>query len=151
MKDNIKKILTIIAIPVAGFILLNLTFILAAVIHTIFFRLFIDNRTIVNRWLPASRHVLFIIIILVLSWTIFKSKINDLFKAIFSMVPTAVILVTLGIFLYNRPIPLYFISGIFYGSIIFYLYKNKKPWFYYYSVSLVAVALLIMMILGIDI
>lgn len=151
MNNNIKNLLTIIVIPVVGYILLNLTFIFAFLVHTIFTRLFLMDINNGRSWIPVSRHIIFIIIILIISWMIFKSKIKELYKAIYSVVPTAVILVTVGIFLSNMPIALYTIAGIIYGLIILYLFKKKKPWYYYYSVSWVSLALLVMGILGIDI
>jgi len=36
------------------------------------------------------------------------------------------------------------------GVIIFYLYKTKKPWLFYYAVTLIALTLLIMGILGVE-
>ena len=156
MNDNFKKYLPLITIPVVGFILLNLTFIFAAVIHIIYSRLlgrlFSMYSNMGVRWIPVSRHFVFAIIIIVISWFIFKSKkIKDLYKAIFAVVPTAVILVTEGIFFYQWPVATYALGALIYGIIIFYLYKKKKPWFYYYSVSWVSLVLLLMGIFGIDI
>lgn len=154
MKANnkLKKILTIIGIPLVGFILLNITFLFAALFHTIFNRLFSGHYEIISRWIPASRHILFAIVIILISWFILKSKkIKELYQATYAVVPTATILVTIGIFLYQRPLAVYSLSVLFFGAIIYYLYRKKKPWFYYYSVTWVTLALLIMGILGIDI
>lgn len=104
-----------------------------------------------TQWFPISKHILFVMIIALISWFVFKSKLKELHKAIYSTVPTAVILVTGGMFLYRWPIISYIVGVLIYGIIIFYLYKTKKSWLFYYAVTWVALVLLIMGILGIDI
>lgn len=148
---NIKKVLPIVIIPAAGFILLNLTFMLAFLFHSIFTTMFSFDMNTTYRWIPSFRHFLFLLFILFISWLILRSKLNELIKAIFSTVPTAVVLVTAGIFLYQWPAIVYGLGTIIYGCIVFFLYKTKKPWTFYYAVTLVALALLTMGILGIDI
>ena len=157
MKNNLilKNILIIIAMPILGFILLNLTFMFDALFQSILrtiLRKFItfDYNTITS-WIPISTHMSFALLILVISWFILKSKLKDLYKAVYSPVPVAVILVTEGIFLYHWSAVVYIIGALTYGIIILYLYKTKKSWHFYYSVSWVTLALLIMGILGVDI
>lgn len=154
MNDNLKKILTFISVPVAGYILLMLTFVLDFLFQSIlnrFFSAYYNNNMTIH-WFPASKHLWFAVIIVIISWFIFKSKkLKELYKAVYAVVPTAVVLVTVGIFLYKWPAVAYTAGVLIYGTIIFYLYKNKKSWVFYYSVTLVAIVLLIMSILGIDI
>lgn len=103
------------------------------------------------QWFPLSKHILFVMIIALISWFVFKSKLKKLHKAIYSTVPTAVILVTVGMFFYQWPIISYIVGILIYGIIIFYLYKTKKSWLFYYAVTWVVLVLLIMSIFRIDI
>jgi hypothetical protein len=82
---------------------------------------------------------------------VLKSKWNRLFKAAFFMVPVATALVTVGMF-FNRWSILSYSTGILiYAGVIFYLFRTKRNWLYYYSASIVAASLFLMNILGIDI
>jgi hypothetical protein len=123
----------------------------AAVFQMLVHKLFSLDYNSAIRWFPISRHVSFAFIIMLIAWFVFKSKLKDFYKAVYAMVPTAVILVTTGILLYQWPMVLYVIGTIFYGTIIIYLYKTKKSWIFYYAVTLVSAALLILGVLGIDI
>lgn len=144
-KQYFKNILSALAVIVFGFILLNLTFILDAAFQSLL-NLFIPmNKDMTMRW------YLFAVLIYLLSWFIFKSKIGAIYKAIFSVVPVAVTFVTVGMFLYQWPVVSYTLSALIYSGIFFYLYKAKKPWIYYFSVSLIAVVLLITGIMGMEI
>ena len=138
---NFKNILIIIAMPILGFILLNLTFVFDALFQLIL-------RTV---RIQINMHILFAIFILIISWFVLKSKLKNIYKAVYSHVPVAVILVTEGILLYKWTPAVYIVGSLTYGIIILYLYKTKKEWYFYYSVSWLTLALLIMVILGVDI
>lgn len=150
-KSVLKNVLTFIAIPVVGYILLLLTFMLDALFQMAINRFLPFNYNMTVYWLPISKHILFAAIILIIALFVFKSKLKDLYKAVFASVPTAVILITEGIFLYRWPAVEYSICLLTYGIIIFYIYKTKRSWIYYYSVSWVALALLVMAISGVEI
>lgn len=147
----IKNVLSAIAVTVIGAILLNLTFILdwgfQSLIHLFFLRDYYHE----VQWLQSIKHILFVGIILMLSWFVLKSRLNRIFKAAYFMVPFAVILVTVGMFSFRWQILSYSISILIYGEVILYLYHMKKNWLYYYSVTLIAALLLIMNILKMDI
>lgn len=153
MKSNLflKNILTIIAMTILEFILLNLAFIFDALFQSILRKFITFDYNTTASWIPISMHMSFAILILVISWFVFKSNLKELYKAVYSTVPVAVILVTEGIFFYRWTGIVYIIGILTYGIIILYLYKTKKSWYFYYSVTWVTLALLIMGILGIDI
>ncbi|MDD3887562.1 MAG: hypothetical protein PHN19_02200 [Patescibacteria group bacterium] len=148
----VKNILSALAIAFFGLILLNLTFIFDALYQGIIrgiVNLFIPfNPESRLYWLPFLFHGSFVIIIGLISWPIFISKIRVLFKAIYMTVPTAVILVTLGMFLSNFPIVLYSISILLCIATLYLFYKTKQSWLYYYTVILVSLALTIYNLLG---
>ena len=157
MKNNLifKNILIIIVMPILGFILLNLTFMFDAlfqsILRIILQKFIIFHYNTIASWIPMSMHMSFALLILVISWFVLKSKLKDLYKAAYSPVPVVVILVTEGIFLYHWSAVVYIVGALTYGIIILYLYNTKKSWYFYYSVSWVTLALLIMGILGVDI
>lgn len=148
---KISPILAIIIIPVAGFVLLNLSFLIAA--GTRFCLALMDapqggSGFTMN---PIYEHATTMAVLLILSYlALINKNISDEFKAAFAIVPTAVLLVYTGIFLYSWPIAVYIVSGLIVAGILLYLYKTKRPWMYYYGVGLVTAALLYMQISGID-
>lgn len=150
-----KKILSAIAVTFFGFILLNLTFLFDAFYQGIIRRIigfFLALGPETNLyWFPPLMHGSFVVIIGLISWFVFKSKLKVLYKAIYMTVPVAVVLATIGIFFYRWPIIPYSVGGLFSFGILYYFYKTKKPWLYYYSVILVNLTLLIMGIMGVDI
>ncbi|MCX6012631.1 MAG: hypothetical protein NTV30_04335, partial [Chloroflexi bacterium] len=62
--------------------------------------------------------------------------------------PLTVIFVTIGMFLYHWPIVPYLVGGLFTLSVLFYLYRSRKPWLYYYTLILVTLFLMIFTLLG---
>ena len=66
-------------------------------------------------------------------------------------VPLVVIFVTIGIFLYHWPLVPYLVGGLFAIGVLFYLYRTKQPWLYYYTLILVALSLMILTLLGVEI
>ena len=102
-------------------------------------------------WFPPMMHGLFVVVIGLISWSIFKSKLGTLYKAIYMTVPVAVVLVTIGIFFYQWPAVAFSLGGLFSFGVLYYFYRTKQPWIYYYAVILVTVTLAIMTVLGVEI
>lgn len=147
----VKNILLALAVAVFGFLLLNLTFILDALFVRLVGLFLPADFPMTHGWYPPLMHILFVIIIGIISWFIFKSKIKETYKAIYSTVPWAVIFVTIGIFLYRWPALVYGVGVLAFGVILACLYQAKKFWFYYFALILVALTLLIIGIMGVDI
>lgn len=157
LKKTIKKIilrntLYVVAIPAIGFILLNLTFILDYFFQTaldFFVNLF--TQTEINRvwrWYPPFKHFLFIALLILISRSIFNSKIKTIYKATFFVVPLATLYTTIGMFMYRWPfisfsLAIYLFTGTFY-----YLVKKRLSWLYYYSLILISITLLIFNLMG---
>ncbi len=146
-----KNIFYAVAIAFFGFILLNLTFIFDWLIQTVIDQFFPADFNMTKTWYPPIKHLIFVVIMALISWGVFKSRLSAIYKAIYTTVPVAVALVTTGIFLYRWPILAYSVSAVIVGAIILYLYRTKKTWLYYYAVILMASVLLIMSILGVEI
>lgn len=143
-----KDMLPLIVIPIAGFILLNITFILFFIFQSvcrIFLRIFVNFDPEMHfMWFPALMRILFVVVILIISFFILRiKKIKPILKAVFLTVPTATVLVVMGTFLYQSPLISYILGFILVSGVLYYFYKTKQPWFYYYSVILISLTLAI--------
>lgn len=140
--------LAALAVAAAGFILLNLTFILNA----LFFRLigvFVREETEnLPSWLPSLRHLLFLAVVILISWPILGSRLKPLFKAIYLTVPTAVLFVTVGLFLYQWPVVVFILCFLITVGALYYFYRRHLSWLYYYTVLLVGAVLAVFLLLG---
>lgn len=147
-----KRLLVLVAIPVIGAILLNLTFIADFLFQTAIDRIFGIDYATTMQTPPVNKHLLFLILILIISWLIFRAKrIGDFIKALYSIVPVAVLFATIGILLYSWPVIIYVACTAIYLVLVLYLFLTKKSWMYYYSISLVALILLVMSLYGVQI
>jgi hypothetical protein len=151
----VKNILSAIAVAGFGFILLNLAF-----IFDFLFQNFVDkiarlftsaDLNMAWHWFPMLKHLMFVVIIFLISWLVFRLKLGVLYKAIFMTMPLAVIYVTIGIFFYQWPIIVYSLGGLFSIGVLYYFYCTKKPWLYYYTLILVGLSILIASLLGVEI
>ncbi len=142
-----KNIIPLIAVPIFGFVLLNITFLFYAIFQGSLRRLimiFIDFSQETNLfWIPAAMRLLFVIVILIISFFVLRTKMKPILKAIFLTAPTATILVIIGIFFYQQPVIVYILGFLFVFSVLYYFYKTKQPRLYYYSVILVSLFLAI--------
>ena len=145
-----KNILSALAVIFFGFILLNLTFLLNFLFFSLIELLIPQHLTETGdwQWFPPARHVLFLVIIGLISWLILKSRLRTLLKAIYLVVPVAVTLVTVGLLLNTLPILSYLICALLTVATIVYLYLTRRSWLYYFSVIVVAVSLLAFSLAG---
>lgn len=150
--QKVKNILSALAVAIFGFILLNITFLFDAG-----FQKFIDaiigfftpvDVNMAWNWYPPLKHGLFVILIVLISWFIFKTKLGMLYKAIYMSVPVAVVLATIGIFFYQWPIIPFLLGAFFCIGVIYYLYRTKQPWLYYFTVIFWAIVLAIFTLSG---
>jgi len=152
---KVKQIIFAVTIPVCGFILLNLTFLFDFFFQSVVIGL-IKLFTPVNfetnfQWLPPVMHFLFVTIIAIISFFVFRSKLQKLYKAMYMTVPMAVVLVTFGMFLYRWPVVAYALGSFFSMSVLYYLYRTKQPWLYYYTVIFVGLTMLLVGLLRVEI
>ena len=148
-----KNILSALAIAFFGFILLNLTFLFDFLFQSLVRRLFmlflpIDNPEMSYNWWPPMMQGLFLIVIGLTTWLVFRSKLSVLYKAIFLTVPTAAVLATIGIILFHWPVAVYSLGGLLIIAVLYYFYRSRQPWLYYYSVILIGLALAIFTLAG---
>jgi hypothetical protein len=152
MKPWLKNVLSALAVAIFGFILLNLTFLFDVLFQSLI-DLFVSLFTQVNismdwSWFSPFKHVLFVIVIGLISWFVFKSRLKVIYKAIYMVVPIAVVLATLGMFLYRWPMILYPLGALLCLGTLYYFYRTKQPWLYYYAVILISITLTIFTLFG---
>ena len=149
---HVKNILSAVAVAVFGFVLLGLTFLFDFLFQSLLDRVVRfftpDDFNMTWYWFPPAKHAMFMVIIGLISWPIFRSKLGSLYKAIYMTVPLAVVFATIGILLYHWPVLPYLVGGLFAIGVLFYLYRTKQPWLYLYTVILVALSLMIFTLLG---
>jgi hypothetical protein len=102
-------------------------------------------------WFPPVKHFLFIVVIGLISWLVFRTRLSTIYKAIFMTVPVAVVLATIGMSLYRWPIVLYSLGTLLCICTLYFFYRTKQPWLYYYTVILVSITLAIVTMMGVDI
>jgi len=150
-----KKILSALGVAVFGYVLLIFTFIFDALFQSLLrliFRLFtpVDLMMTIS-WFAPLMHGLFLIVIGLISWVVFRSKLSVFLKAVYLPVPVAVGLATLGMFLNPWPAAVYSLGVLACLGVLYYFYRTKQPWLYYYSVILVGLAMLFVGLLGVEI
>jgi hypothetical protein len=143
-----KNILSALAVAVLGCVLLSLAFLLNFLLFKLIDFILPHELMSAFQWFPMARHALFLVIIVLISWPVLRSKLSTLYKAIYLTVPVTVVLVSIGIFMYQWPPAAYLVAGIFTAGILFYLYCMRQPWIYYYTVLLVALTLMVFTLLG---
>jgi hypothetical protein len=149
----IKNIITAIAIAFFGFILLNVTFIIYSLFQGFILRIlmfFIPINMMNNSffWFPILIRGIFIVLVLLISFYIFKSKLSDFYKSTYMIVPIAIVLVIIGMYLNRWPIFVYLFGGIIVIFLLYYFYFTRKSWMYHCSVILVSFVLAVYTIFG---
>lgn len=151
-KSLLKNIFSILAVVVFGFILLNLAFILDALYQGIvrsIIGLFIPlGPELQLYWFPPLMHFSFLVVIGLISWLVFRSRLWTLLKAIYLSVPVAAVLVTIGMFLYRWPVIVYPLGTLLCICTIYYFYRTKQPWIYYFTVIFWSIVLAIFTLSG---
>jgi len=146
-----KNFLYALAVVFFGFNLLVLAFVLNWFTTAFIGLFFPPGFPADNPWFPQLALVIYRIIIAYISWLIFRSKLDEVFKGIYSTVPAAVTFAVTWLLLRRWPVLAYGVCALILLIIIYYLYRTKKSWRYCYPVILVASVLLMMNILGIEI
>lgn len=144
-----KNILSVIAIVVGGFILFNFAFLLAVFVITATMSF---GGMAQNEAPPIVGRILYLLIIFLISWFVFRSRLNQIIKATFLTMPLMVLLVIVGISLYQQS--KWLVAGIgtvIIGVVLSYLYKKKLSWLYYFSTFYVVVLVLYIMLFNVQI
>lgn len=137
----------VVAIVVGGFILFNLGFLLAAVVIR-------GTQILLGPTLgsPAIGRYVFLAVMGLISWFVFKSKLPTIAKATFMSLPLITLLLMIGISFFGTPLWLTIaLDATVIGVVLFNLKQNHYPWQYYFSTGYVAILMVIIGITGMDI
>lgn len=144
-----KNVLSSLIIVFGGFILFNAAFLLAAFVINASMRIMGMPQNVAPHLLSRA---LYLILIFLISFGIFRSKLNTLVKATFLTMPLMVVLVMVGMVLYHQSqILITVIGALIVGAVLLYLYKKKLSWQYYFATLYVAVLGLCIMLFNIEI
>ena len=145
-RNTLSALVILVSIP----IMLTLLFLLYALIFNLYNLLIPLKQDGPNPFFVLRPITLFVVLA-VLSWFVFRSKISTLYKAIYITWPMATMLAFVGIYFERSPVLIYSLCALFALGVIAYLFFTKKSWFYYVSVIPVSIALLLVKLLGIEI
>lgn len=149
-----KNIFSMLTIVVIGFILFNVAFILAWVVSRVCsmaFMLFVNPVDGNLGMIHSLWHYVYLIFIILLSWGFLRLHLNDLVKATFLTLPLVIVLAEVGVQFYKLPVLVYVINALIIATVLFYLYKTKRSWLYYFATLYVAVVMLYVMLSGMQI
>jgi cation transport ATPase len=149
MKQYQKNILSAFVIVIGGFILFNLAFLLAfLVIKSTMGILGVAE----NAPPPMVSRALYLTLVCLMSWFVFRSRLNRLLKATYLTMPLMVMLVVTGISLYGQS--KWLIAGVgaaIIFTVLYYFYKKKLSWQYFFAVFYVSLVALWNMIFDVQI
>lgn len=141
MKKIYKKwawnVFSVFAVAFFGFLLLNWAFLFDALYQNV-------ARSIVAYllnfgpesyvpWFPPVMHLSFLVLLGVISWFILRSRLWTLLKAIYLCVPVVAVQVYIGMFLYPNNWLVYSLGTLFCLGLLYYFYRTKQPWLYYFT------------------
>jgi len=144
-----KNILSVLVIVVGGFILFNVAFLLAAIVINATMSVLGMTQ---NEAPPMVGSVLYMLLFFLISWFVFRSQLVDIIKATFLTMPLVVILAMVGISLYHQS--KWVIAGVgtmIISAVLYYLYKKKLSWLYYFSTFYVVMVALFVMLFNVQV
>jgi hypothetical protein len=147
----VKNTLSALAILVSIPILLTLIFLFYALINSFYDKIIPGSQNAEQIPYFFLRPITLFVILAVLSWLVFRSKLAALYKAIYTTVPVATVLAFIGIYFNSRPVLIYSLGALVSLGVLAYLFFKKKPWLYYFSVIVISIILLVVALLGVDI
>lgn len=148
-----KIVLSALVIVVGGFLLFNTAFSLAALVSMVCnFLVGALSQTDDFALNPMFWGGLFVLIILVVSWFVLRTKWNVLVKATYLTMPLMVVLIFTGILLFEQPawVPVA-VGAAIVCAVLFFLYKKKLPWQYYFAVLYTGALALYVALAGVEI
>jgi hypothetical protein len=149
-----KNVLSATVIVVGGFILWNAAFMLAAGVNRLY--------ALVAGLLSGKENVpeigmawiyVYLAVVLLISWFVFRAKrFIAMIKATYLAMPLMVVLILMGIQLYQQPkwVPIS-IGGVIVLVVLGFLYLKKLPWHYYFATVYTAAMALYVVLAGIEI
>ncbi len=150
---RVRHVLAALAVAVFGFLLANVTFLLYFMFLSLI-GLAVPDRVVGDRgwrWFPTLEHMLFLGVLLLVSWPILRSRLRPLFKAIYITQPATWAFATTGMVLNRWPAAVYAVGALILIGAFVYFRRARVSWLYYYAVGVVAAALVAITTLGVEI
>lgn len=146
-----KKTPQAVFIFLVGFVLLCVTYLIYATVYNITDYLVPKEFVLANSWYESIRMLVVSLILLLGFGLLLKTKISDIYKAAFMIVPTAIVLVVSGVILYENPLASYLLGSLMTFTALAYLHLTKQPWYYWFAIAIVAVSLMAVAMTGVEI
>jgi hypothetical protein len=150
-----KNLASGLVILAGGFVLFNVAFMLAAAVRTVFMMLLGTFGALPKGpedfFAAVSWHYVYILVVLLLAWLVFRTRWNDLVKATFLTMPLMVVIVEIGIQFYERPSWIFPVGAAVILFVLLWLYKTKRSWQYYFATFYVAAIGIFIQTTGMDI
>jgi hypothetical protein len=148
LKPWMKSILSVVVIVAGGFILFNVAFLLAAFVF--------NGIGVITGTMEQGPGIIgtgaYLLLLLLISWLVFRSKLGHLAKATYLTMPLMAVLILTGVRLYQQPQWVVFGTGaVIVGAVTFYIYRKKLPWIYYFATFYVAALAVYIVLAGIEI
>jgi hypothetical protein len=142
-----KNVLSMLAIAVIGFILFNVAFLLAAIVMG-----GVSSFIGTQGGPPYVGRIMYLVVILLISWFVFTSRLSDLAKATYLIMPLMVFLIMEGMLLNEQPqLIILAVGAVMVGAVLYYLHQKKRSWLYYFATFYVTVVALCVMIFQVEI
>jgi hypothetical protein len=148
---KLKKVLSALLILVSIPVLLTLLFLLYALISSLYDILIPLNQDVGPNTYFILRPITLFVVLAVLSWVIFRSKIATLYKTMYTTVPVGTVLAFIAIIFDSQPVLIYSLGVLFAFGVLAYLFFTKNSWLYYFSVISVSLTLLMVQLLGVEV
>lgn len=146
---NQKNLLSVLVIIIGGFVFFTMAFLLYALVMNVTMSALKMTQ---NEAPPIIGRLLYLFLIFLISWIVFRSRLNSLIKATFLTMPLMVILVMIGIILYQQSKWMITIIGaVVICGVLTYLYRKKLSWQYYFSTFYVVVLALYIVLFNVQI
>ena len=122
----------LVLIPIGGFFALGICYLLYLFIYNfVEFRFFPNNPTEVPADIIRRAYALTLVIIYL---ALLRIKMADIIKAILLVGPMGIFVTTTILTFYEKPALVIGVTVVIVALSIFFVYKYKKPWFYYYAI-----------------
>lgn len=154
LNSMFSKMLSALVIMVGGFILFNLAFVVFALIVNLSISILGLGAQSAP---PVIARILGVIVLAVITWLGLKIKLkNEVFnhtlKATIITMPLMVIMVSIGITLYQQAQWIIILAGaLIIIPALYYVWKKNYPWMYAFAIVYVALLALFIMFSGMDI
>lgn len=145
-----KNVLSALIIAVGGFVLWNIAFMLAALVMRVY--MMIMGQFGAPGGAMLWKYVLLVIVLLISFFFLRAKQLKVLIKATFLTMPLMVVLILIGIQFWEQPkwVPITS-GGVIVLIVLFYLYKKKLTWPYYFATIFTATTALFVVLADVQI